>query len=376
MSGISTLPNDSIFYRISLDPGWNQIGDPFAFKVDLSECLVRKGGLTRSIGDTNWVENRLVDYGTGYVDVSEFEPWKGYWVRNTTSEIVDLLVPQKASGTLLSGKGEKLEKDEWRLRISAASEEIKDQDNFIGVLTDAQDGWDRFDFSEPPVIGDYLSLYFPHEDWEEHRGRYARDFKAWIRDQGSGKSQDIKKMWNFSIETNLNQKPVEVNWEFENFPKDLEIVLIDQSGDVMVDLKEQTTYKYYSTNTGGKRNFEIKVGKDLIRQNLSGRLVISQMKGYPNPSQGSAVIRMEVETEAVIKARILNLLGQTVRWIHPDEVEWKGLNPTGTAYVYEFRWNGRDVGERRVGTGIFFYEVEAVQQRERIKKIGKIVLFK
>jgi len=50
--------------------------------------------------------------------------------------------------------------------------EAQDRNNLAAVAANAAAGWDENDYPEPPVIGDYVSVYFPHPEW----GAYAYNY--------------------------------------------------------------------------------------------------------------------------------------------------------------------------------------------------------
>jgi len=50
---------------------------------------------------------------------------------------------------------------------AAQSQAAIDEDNLIGLNSAASAGWDQLDRPEPPVIGELVSVYFPHTEWDQ-----------------------------------------------------------------------------------------------------------------------------------------------------------------------------------------------------------------
>lgn len=88
---------------IDLDPGWNQIGNPFTFSVPWSSVMVvdydpythemigspESTSTSSLIGDTLY----LYEGSSGYVSASSLVPGEGYWVYNAAGHSIELQVP-------------------------------------------------------------------------------------------------------------------------------------------------------------------------------------------------------------------------------------------------------------------------------------------
>jgi thermitase len=89
-------------YAIALQPGWNIVGTPFLFPVDIA------GGVTVDgvpIADSSDVVPVLYEYesGTdGYVSATQLEPWHGYFIY-AKSSVQLLVLPIDAGSTENSG---------------------------------------------------------------------------------------------------------------------------------------------------------------------------------------------------------------------------------------------------------------------------------
>ncbi len=81
----------NLSYTLSLNAGWNLVGNPYGTIASLSNCNVYNPGAsepkTRTYADAvaaGWIGNAVYIWnGTTYIftgwDVAQLEPWKGYW---------------------------------------------------------------------------------------------------------------------------------------------------------------------------------------------------------------------------------------------------------------------------------------------------------
>lgn len=93
----------------------------------------------------------------------------------------------------------------WRIRIIAETDRFRDDDNFLGVLSQASDGLDEFDREEaPPYSRDYLSVVFtnprlPDVDWG-----YSSDYRA--------VSKTTYREWPFTVRASAGVEYVTLTW--------------------------------------------------------------------------------------------------------------------------------------------------------------------
>ena len=99
-----------------------------------------------------------------------------------------------------------LRTNEWYLRLSVtnADENLLDKSNLLGQLKESHSGYDSHDLIElPPFAAPYLTLVFPHPDWEEKAGNYATDFhqrRGW------------RQVWYFEVHSDDAWRDITLNW--------------------------------------------------------------------------------------------------------------------------------------------------------------------
>jgi len=353
-------------YGISLQPGWNQIGNPFTFTVNWSDVI-----------KNNNVENRLVGYGGSTNDERGYDytrtqlvPFEGYFVNNKGLNPTTIEIPTKAatrtaekSGTGLQMLGN-LQKNEWALQITATCDRYLDKDNYIGCLNDASDEWDTNDFSEAPFFDQHVALYFPHPEWKKYPDLYTGDFRE-TKAEGD--------YWDFVVKSEVAKSEVgrsevaksEVVLrlaEVQNLPADWEIILLDKTSRVAINFSEKKQYSFPSGGGKSVREFRVVVGKkDFVETNnlnLSGvPQAFALGQNYPNPFSangtfGNPSTRIDYELPATshVKISVYNLSGQLVFMLFDGEQ---------SAGRYTVSWDGANSFGNRVASGVYLVRMEA-----------------
>jgi hypothetical protein len=96
---------------------------------------------------------------------------------------------------------------EWYVRLTAMAGNLKDSSNVLGQLSDSLRGYDLHDLRElSPFATPYLTIVFPHPDWEEHAGDYGTDF------HGTNKRND---KWIFDVRSDDINREVTLSWSIQ-----------------------------------------------------------------------------------------------------------------------------------------------------------------
>jgi len=335
-------------FVITLQPGWNQIGNPFAFPVNWSD-VIKSGN----------VESKLVGYqgalneASGYdYTRSRLEPWEGYFVNNLGSAPATLEIPPRAAteplpkfNSMLAAMS--LHENEWALRLSVTSAYCLDKDNYLGCLSSASEEWDRNDFSEAPFFDKHVTLYFPHHDWATFPGRYTGDFHP-VSSQGQS--------WDFEVQTNVPNSKIKLELaEAHNLPSHWNLTLLDERSHVAIDLLKQPSYTFLLNAEKTVRTFRVLAGPpDYIGahdQNLSGLPSDFELSpNYPNPFNPETKIGYTLPVICQVRIIVFNSTGQQVR---------KLVDYMHNAGRYTITWNGTNDAEESVASGIYLLRMEA-----------------
>ena len=254
-------------FIINLEPGWNQIGNPFKFLVDWGKVKVRQGSTEVLLSDpaNTWVDNALWEYQETGDDEAEYEledefiPWHGYWVYNRSPEPVALIIPNKtvietgATTATVKVKARQAmsSPQNWHLKIGATQGSFGDSCNFLGVAEGASRYRDAQDLSEPPpILSEQVRLYFIHLEGEEDSHQYATDYRPPTPSEG---------VYEFIVESGNKDSTITLSWSKPAMvPQTCELLLSDLTTGKVINMREGLSYSFYP-GTEGKRYFKIAV---------------------------------------------------------------------------------------------------------------------
>jgi len=333
-SGPATSIATDTEFSFPLVAGHNFIAAPFNFTIPATKLRLQSGG---SIA--------LQNYNGGWGPANAMSPWEGYYLANNRPSDV-LFIDPKLSPSTSEEITNKTNANGWRLRILAGCAEARDDYNFAGVAGQSEDGYDDNDLAEPPPIGEYVSLYFPHPEWQKVLSRYSDDMRA---------PSNPNQRWRFVAETNISNAMVTLRFEgLKQVDENLTVFLVDEALKYKQNLRENAVYQYQPRSHEQLKEFTLIVGKEefVIEQtaNVQGvpeNFVLEQ--NFPNPFNPETAIRFGLPEQSVVTIKIFDLAGHEVVTLL-DRVEL----PAGR---HQRVWNGRDAQGRTVTSGIYFYRL-------------------
>ncbi|NQS88343.1 T9SS type A sorting domain-containing protein, partial [Patescibacteria group bacterium] len=356
-----TIP---LSYSVSLNQGWNQIGNPFAFNINRDDVKVEKDGVTKSISAaSDWVRNRIWWYSDSSSDYDHtktvLESWEGYWIKALTEDCKLLIPPISADGSLQA----LAKSEENYLQIIAKVEDLKDRYNFIGLSNKAKDSYDTEDVEEAPPISSYISLSFSHSDWGKDSGSYTQDIRK-VPDKK--KSSPEKITWDMQIDTDQLNKTITLEWRnTEGIPEEYYLYLTDRNENVLTDMREKDTYSF--TTSTGKDTFKIvATTKEL---SLSPEdLTLTEVYNYPNPANDTTNIHFKLGAEASVTIRMYTISGELVKTLVGNEAYAVG--------TYSEPWQLNNNEGEKVARGIYILLVKATNPAKTLIKTNKIAVIK
>jgi hypothetical protein len=340
-TGAGTTLSTSAPYPIELLPGFNFIANPFNFDIPVT-------ALERT--SSQQIELRTYD-GSGWVTAdSVFSPFEGYIIFNNSTESDLLEIPPGAFQTApkigdIAGKVS--DRANWSLSISASLGSAQDNENYVVADPNASSGWDTRDRPEPPVFGDYISVYFPHSDWDRIASRYDTDARP-ISEAGG--------VWPIEI---ISARGGAAELEFSGvdlIPADFEVWLRDEYSGIITNLRNMSEITVSIPPEGEPARLSIIIGskssvEQLVgpHQELSGGVELFQ--NYPNPFRAATTISFELPEPALTRLEIFNVLGQRVAVLLDDT-----LIEAGKSAVV---WDGKNSAGYSVASGIYFVRFQA-----------------
>lgn len=335
-----TNRTDQIF-EYHINKGWNLVANPFDFPMPLDNLSLSKSELIQSIHE----------YQNGWKDIkntrsieSVLSPWTGYalWVKDEEilrmnpnfRRFCPLDKHQKTTGTTLY---------QWFISIEAYCRQACNCENIAAVSEHAQPGYDRLDQPEPPPIGDYVMLSFPHSDWKNGFHFFTTDVQPPLTDGNS---------WDFCVYTNIPNSETRLNFlNLQSVPDKFQIILMDEHLDKYQDLQARSSYIFNSATARSARQFRLLVGtKRFIQSNNIGMDSMSEdyrlFANFPNPIIRVTYIRYDLPICESITIAIYNILGERVKTLTKHHA-----HPAGRHHV---EWDGTNEAGQPVGSGIYF----------------------
>ena len=348
-TGVGTTNPTNEPFEIKLHPKWNFIANPFNFSA-LAEPVLSNGE-----------PFRLLLFNGRYSDLLDpentlLQPFDGFGVYNFSDTTVSMLINPNRSA-LAKAVGNSVDKAIWSIRITAECQGTWDSNNILATHPEASREWDRHDYPEPPPIGEFVSVYFPHTDWQARRTIYTTDYRPKIEDGD---------VWEFAVRTNIRDV---VSLKFdgvEDIPEEYEVLLLDGTTKNLREIKNYTIAKRVSDQP---KFLKIVVGKrNYINENLEGIQIIPTSfelaQNFPNPFNPSTTIRYGLPKEAKVTVTVYNLLGKTVVTLVDDETKKAGSHIV--------TWNGSNASGRQVASGVFVYQLRS----GNLRMTKKLILMK
>ncbi len=320
-------------FSVDLLAGWSLIGNPFTFAVSQTQLSLADNGV---LDIRTYLGNWSAFTGT-------LQPFTGYaiYVNQATTLNIDL---QKSTALAKDD----IDKSKPAINIRASCQNALDFDNYIRFNENAAAGYDAMDRPEPPVIGEYVTVFSPHPDWNQPAKHFCHDVRP-----KSGKGE----IWEMVVKTNIQDV---VHLEFTGlteFSADYEISLNDPAAGVCQDLRERATLQVAGAYAKDGKRLQILVGDHAFIESEKQKYAIIPEthklgQNYPNPFNSSTTIYYALAREEKVAIRIFNLQGEEVRTLVKGVV-----NSAGSHVIV---WDGRNQNQQPVCSGIYLCTLECV----------------
>jgi len=346
-------------YAIALHPKWNFIGNPFNFPIPTENLRLKSRGKPPTLRFYSGEWNNVTAN-----PVREILPFEGYAVFDSTFQGDTLFINPDLSASLSQLHKQTASQHEdilFSIQILSQCQEARDVDNVVAVAASASRKRDDLDQPEPPVIGEYVSVYFPHRDWQTLAKTYCIDARPDPAETGE--------VWEFEVKTNIRDK---VNLTFEGIddvPKELEVWLVDDALKITQNLREAKQYAVAGAGGEHPKQLKLVVGKrGFVDEKLAEARVIPTSyelsQNFPNPFNPATTIRYGLPQVARVTLKIYNLLGEEVARLINDELRAAGYHAA--------IWDGRDKDGRVVASGVYVYRLQAGSSVVLTKKLALI----
>lgn len=337
--GAGTTADHSQPFPIPLHPGWNLIGTPFNFAIPSANIRLENGEpLTLRSFNGSWNDPQQ--------PVTAMQPFVGYAVYSEKATRL-LIDPNRETSKKEANALKVASEPAWAIRITAESKGARDIDNIAGVAASAEVGRDAHDQPEPPVIGEYVSVYFTHPEWETITSHYAVDVRA-EPEQGE--------VWNFQVRANTNS-PTHLQFEgLERVPDAYQVWLVDELLQYTQDLRMDSRYTVGRMYADKPRSFQLIVGSaSFIDTQLESIRELPEdyevFPNFPNPFASTTTIRYGLPEDATVSLKAYDVLGKEVATlVHGEDLE---------AGVHVLVWDGRGTNGQPLASGMYFLRLVA-----------------
>ena len=325
-------------FSISLNRGWNFVSSPFDFNIPVS-------AITRSDGGTINIQA----FNGGWTAATTLQPFQGYLFDAGDADDRSMIINPDLSAGKTANKIEEAHIDEpvvsWSIQIDARSDDVFDTNNMIVVGPEASREWDAMDRPEPPVLGDFVSVYFPHREW----GRVHRRYEVDARPEPTGGDA-----WNFEVATG-SKRPVTLSFNgLQQVPAHYDVKLIDGITSQQQDIRLNPTYTLTPAGAGQGWPLQLLIGESNYVEDqvesldiLPGKFELDQ--NYPNPFNPTTSIRYGISEEATVTLQVFNLLGQVVATLVDHELKDAGFHVAN--------WDARYDDGSEAASGLYIYQL-------------------
>lgn len=312
---------------IELEPGCNQIGNPFAFPVAWAD--VQNGEL---------VEPPVVFDGTGYVfDQAVLDPWVGYFVCNPTGQPVTLGVPPREAGTTRPAMRSSAT---YSVRLRAEAGSYQEATTLVGFAPDAADGRDRLDRTALPPVGEHVRVQVV-----EPERRLARSLKS---EQAEGAAWELEVAASPGVLGGASQRVTLALDEAGVRPAAFGLHVIDTAAGTALPIRNGKVEVVLRPDAP-RRRLRLIAGTEAFAQNASAGASLDPFTFgldtiYPNPFTEEAMLGYRLPAPGAVALEVFDLLGRRVRVLADGHAE---------AGHYAARWDGRDASGRPVASGLY-----------------------
>jgi hypothetical protein len=320
-------------FEMTLNSGWNQIGNPFPFDIPWSRVLAENNNPSQ-IGELKVFDPNVVDLVSGNI----LKVWQGGFVFNGTGSNVTLRLPvtlspssggrDKSDPERISGLD--LTRAEWYFPIQLKQNGREKLTGF-GMHPKASESYDWYDDIVPPRWGPVLEMYVPRPEFIV--SRFARDIIPTLQEY----------TWDMILESEEKEE-ITLTWDNSNLRyADVQLIMTHDEQKTFVDMKQSSRYSF---KPSGRDKFTIQFanGREVqLRETLIGM-------PYPNPMRDVTQIPVGVsDDQSSVEVDIVDSFGRVTYHVSSGNLD-RG--------IHLLTWDGGDKQGERVANGLYLVRVK------------------
>ncbi len=338
--------NRSHLDSIKLEPGWNQIGNPYPAAIKWSDVQNFVG----QPAGTDTLSFYVYDKGWAKLKSSEKLPaLSGGFVKNTSTSPITIYIPFQGQ-TVKGGRvttedpGSDISQTNWQVDLSILQADGENRIGGIGMAENAYYGFDRYDASNPPGFKGMPELSFKQNE---------------VVVQGLARSvvpSQKEYSWKFFATGEIGQT-AELIWNSDLGSGREQLFLLDEQSMQVINMRAQQKYSFTLHES---HSFKIYFGED-VKVSTEG-IILSQP--FPNP----AVSRIsnftlglpESVVDYTVNLQVFNSSGVVI------SSDSKTL-PSG---IQEMKWQANE----NVTSGLYLYRISVSNGNQNFVSTGKIII--
>jgi hypothetical protein len=336
-------------FSIRLQPGWNQIGNPFTVPVRLDQIKVfSSAGAESSIEDAYgrlMLVPTIFEYdplNNDYVwntDLASarLDPFTGYWL--LCYDAVTLQFPPPSQ--IAPAKSEatapvESEKAGWAVALTISGGGQVRANRVFGCHPDARDSYDRYDLPQPPPAGGASGSAFTASFMPENGMPLLVDTRP----------LQARNCWHLAVSSPAPDQEVTVNWgDLSGVAGDMVLTLIDATTGKRCYMRTASSYTYRTRSADETRVFEV-----VAQERGSNTLAVTSLSARQTAG-GQVAVTYAVTVPANVDIVIRNISGVAVATVAHERAVSAGVNTVV--------WNGHNQAGARVPGGRYICQVTA-----------------
>ncbi|MCS6923786.1 MAG: hypothetical protein NZM10_05350 [Fimbriimonadales bacterium] len=340
-------PSTERDFAIPLQPGWNLVGVPFNQPVPLGSLRVvhqfdspvswqtatePDDNTPPLVGSKVWT---LGAFGT-YVQATQLEPGRAYWIRVLRPEGVTLLVPPPV-GSASGGRARVASEPAWAMELILQSP-IGGGVATLGVDNGVRTRAYAYNHDAPPVLPG-MSVF----GVQGEGGRLLTQ---------SVKPHAGKQEWALQVAPAEPNREHTLTWRIpRNTPRRWRLTLENPATGERVDMRQREFYRFTPA--------EAQTLRVVLETSVAAPVRITNLTATTTRG-GGATIQFQLTGDATVRAEIRSLRGETMQVLQPSRAAGAGMQ--------SLTWNGRDSQGRALPPGNYMAHIEAVDSEGRVAR--------
>lgn len=333
-------------FEVPLNPGWNQIGNPYNFNISWEDVRDANPSLSGDLSTT------ARSYNGSVIEIDEIKKFEGAYVSFTGTAQAQLKIPVAKNPAINGGRirsneiKNPLHDEHWEVKFNVSNGLQHYALGGVGMHPQANESVDAYDDFNIPRFFDYLEVKHPKEFYDMS---YTKDIVATQENY----------VWNFTTETNQPGEFISLHWDNSYFGNGSEkLWLMDVETGMVWNMRitDQVSVKYSPVH-----QWKIAFGSESFVQEATLPDNNSLISTYPNPFNNEISFEVAIAKPSPVILEILDVNGKNVITL---------INQLMDKGRYVTKWAGRNNGQEEIVSGIYIVRFQSgtVVQHGRIIK--------